>query len=252
MNCARDFINILTTRASDINAPPVLGGEVFCKMNTQERLVTSLESVEADGPQRQCNAQTEATLEWAKSQLSPMKRWRANRWNVEYINDILFPSGPDVLFDENAYVHMEPSLSARKFSIQAPSLFVGNDPIVDGHAAGLNYCKSFAYDQALLTANNMASSKRLSKDTGVCIKINFSEFNLECVDYKGEGWYEAAMRADCIGELDGWWFNGTCPTTRAQGACTTGKRTVAERVSNILFGSTAAAEESCEGAWASN
>jgi len=137
--------------ATDIAAPPILDGELFCKVRSQEAILTELGDAVAEPlePQQECHRQTALALQWALETVAPEIREAAESWSTRYEEDRLYATGPDFMQAPDSYVEVLPGDEPRSTVVRARAFRAGLDADEWGRAAGNTYCKALSYQNAL-------------------------------------------------------------------------------------------------------
>ena len=147
------FVNQLGN-PEQLNFPPIYDGELQAKFLTQELLNANL-GLMADSPQGSCvdanrdnRARTELWLDGA-GLLSAADLAKLDQWTWIYSPDVLFPTGPEFIADEDSVVTAVIDELAKTVTVQSPSFFANLDP-GNGAAAGRQYCKTLSYERLYL------------------------------------------------------------------------------------------------------
>jgi|GEM_PF-255268 len=138
--------------SKDVSAPPLLDGELFCKMNSQEAIIDVLGAAVANpskNPQG-CHVQSLKAYEWALSVVDEDTRAQAGNWTVEPEPDIVFETGQDFMMDALSFVQVLPGATSRSTQVRSPTFRASLDETAWGQAAGHTYCKSLSYQNALV------------------------------------------------------------------------------------------------------
>lgn len=147
------FINQLGN-PTQLQFPPIYDGELQAKFLSQERLNADL-GLTSDSPQGSCvdanrdnDARTKLWLDGA-GLLSATDLAKLEQWTWVYPPDVLFPTGPEFIADEDAVVTVVIDELAKAVTVQSPSFFASLDP-GNGAAAGRHYCKTLSYERIYL------------------------------------------------------------------------------------------------------
>jgi hypothetical protein len=147
------FVNQLGN-PEQLDFPPIYDGELQAKFLTQELLNANL-GLMADSPQGSCvdanqdnRTRTELRLDEA-GLLSAAELAKLDQWTWIYAPDILFPTGPEFIADEDSVVTVVIDELAKTVTVQSPSFFASLDPS-NGAAAGRQYCKTLSYERIYL------------------------------------------------------------------------------------------------------
>ncbi|MEE2903230.1 MAG: alpha/beta hydrolase [Myxococcota bacterium] len=144
----------------DVSAPPVLDGELFCKVNSQDAIVDAL-GTEVAAPSKNpqgCHLQSLTAYEWALSVVDEDIRSEAATWTVDFQPDIVFETASDFMVDERSFVQVSPGTTSRSINVRSPTFRANLDQTIWGEAAGHTYCKSISYQNALMRIHARARS----------------------------------------------------------------------------------------------
>ncbi len=134
--------------AGSLIAPPVYEDEVWCKLKTQDTVVSGL-SVTADGNAGTCSLVNQAALTWALDTVSAGERtaYEGSGKQITFIADQAAVSGPDWL--ANIHMTFEESSTPGTYELSAASLLVGDETSVPEEKRNVFYCKIWTPARAL-------------------------------------------------------------------------------------------------------
>ena len=142
--------------ATQLNAPPIMPREIWCKLKSQELLINELNATPM-GEQGSCADVNQAAVDWAKEQLPEGNRAILDELNVEfvYLEDEEFETGIEWLNDGALQIEGDRSESVPSYTLRSAALKVGsqeNLPEADRVPEAFRnivYCKLIAPAEAL-------------------------------------------------------------------------------------------------------
>ncbi len=242
-----------TANPDAVHLPPVIQGELFCKVMTQEAILVEANTPPTPlAPQQECLAQNHATMQWALSQVPHNVRKKALKWQVTFAPDHVYPTGPEFMFNPESVVNVDSGGASRAMVIRSRAFRAGLDPAVWGTSAGREYCKTVTRQKALSLVYFMAEQNRLSDAGGSCSYLNPFSGMSECKHFDGAGWREKAAEHSCDALFEAqnvrtaYSAYGCDSLDLAIGRCTVDQGAVAQASTYFYEGEQARLEQACE------
>jgi hypothetical protein len=185
---------------------------VACKMVNRER-ATDVLQLTTRAPDRTCRDVNDHTLQVALNRLSPTERERfaVRRVTLELAPDSVLPTGGEWLPARvQDYVT---ALPGGGYRVSSPSVVVPWDGAERGFFQGTRHCKLLTLasverwvkaaaagdDVALVpdASGECRPARAAGSRSGSCLFYFAPASTMVCQDYSGEGWTDAAARAEC-------------------------------------------------------